>query len=154
MPANKTICPCFGCCCLCTGKQGAMASVRDMYHCIDALVAMITQGCSNPTWRCAGWWGSWSHGSSRRSLSFSSSLPTELLTADFFSLHNLLDSKILHLLDSCRIMWVTCFSGSWIMMFRNVYVKIWSTLKNRTYVGSYQLYFMFFLESNDDALAC
>ena len=70
-------------------------------------------------------------------------------TADFFSLYNLS-----HSLDSCRIMWVTCFSGSWIMMFRNVYVKIWSTLKNRTYVGSYQLYFMFFLESNDDALAC
>ena len=87
------------------------------------------QTCSNPTWRCAGWWGSWSHGSSRRSLSFSSSLPTELLTADFFSLHNLLDSKILHLLDSCRIMWVTCFSGSWIMMFRNVCVKVWSTLR-------------------------
>ena len=31
--------------CALGGRVGAMASVRDMYHCIDALVAMITQGC-------------------------------------------------------------------------------------------------------------
>lgn len=39
-----------------------MASVKGMYHCIDALVAMIIQGCSNPHGKkCAGWWGSWNH---------------------------------------------------------------------------------------------
>jgi hypothetical protein len=29
-------------------RQVVMASVKGMYHCIDALVAMIIQGCSKP----------------------------------------------------------------------------------------------------------